>query len=646
MRHVRPSVLLSACCVVLTLPRSEAINNPAATAVKSLQRGISNRGLASSSSFTSFLGSNSVQATFIVPFAEAGNEFFVRRKHLTSSSVVSDHSLQDFDFQTYASNTSCGSSNITLNGVPLNQAWESAGFHAHGETSIPSAGRELDVWWILYCLTNENRHFNDAAQLLTLTIEKVDHQNIHSLSGFTISFNQTSQPELLRLSTFPDYSAISPLEADSWRNPPSNLRLSIADHEESQFKASSAPSIAERIEELRLLEAEAEALQELINIKHNHIHTILGKEAENLKEEVHQCDGWICAIKAILRKARGAAKLVYLKLRPNPYREEVRNQNSYWRVTSGQRPTVTKMYSPGDSSQTSQTFPQPPPSCHCRDGQAGSPINEKQPFSDELPPRPFPKPPKPSHFSILIKIFLLVTGLAALSAFIRRRCCSLRKRTERAARREERRTARAYRRQARRQAIRDWWYGHRRGTPGRRPGDYDEKRTLILQQEGILEEAMQDEIRQLQIQEEIRQLRQTHTTIDQLVRAEEGRSRQVLQDDVQQAPSSLPHGFVPIPIPPRSSDQSVSSSSSSYNGPFTPLSRTSSLPDYASEAGQSDQPPSYKSRVSHAEESDSEAEVLSEYTPSTTTHDSQWTPGSSIPDISPRTSIETTRTFL
>ncbi len=645
MRLLNPSVLLPACYVVLNLPRSEAISNPAAAAVESLQRGMSNRGLACSSSFTPVLGSDSAQATFIVPLSEAGNEYLVSHGRLISSSAVSDHDFQDFDFQTFASNTSCGSSNIILNGVSLNHTWQSTDIHTLGEASIASSGRKLDVWWILHCLTNENLGFDNAAQLLTVTIGKVDDQITHSLSGFTISFTQTSQPELLRLSTFPDYAAISPPEADSWRDPPSTLRLSIADRDETQLEVSTTPSITDHIEELRLLEAEAEALQDLINTKHNYIHTILGKEAESLKEEVHQCDGWICAIKAIFRKARGAAKLVYLKLRPNPHREEVRYQNTYWRVTGGQRPSIIKMYSPEDS-QTSQALPQSPTLCHCRDGQSGSPIDEKQPFPDELPPRPSPKPAEPSFFLILLKAFLLVTGLAALSAFIRRRCCSLRRRTERAAQREERRTAREYRCQARRQAIRDWWHGRRRGTPGRRPGDYDEKRTLIFQQEGVLEEVMQDEIRQLQIQEEVRQLRYTHTTIDQLVRAEEGRSRHMLQDNFQHATSSLPHGFVPISIPPRSAGESVSSSSSNYNRPITPLSRTSSLPDYISEAGQSDHPPSYKSRASHVEENDSDADVLSDYTPSTATHGSRWTPGSSIPDISPRTSIETTRTFL
>jgi hypothetical protein len=37
---------------------------------------------------------------------------------------------------------------------------------------------------------------------------------------------------------------------------------------------------------------------------------------------------------------------------------------------------------------------------------------------------------------------------------------------------------------------------------------------------------------------------------------------------------------------------------------------------------------------------------FSDYSPSMRTQDSAWTPGSSIPDISPRPSIETARTFL
>lgn len=642
--------------VVLSLPLSQAFSFKTAGASLGLVNGMAYPARWILLVLTCFPGRDSVQATFIVPSVDADNhqQSFVCDYPPIVHRSVPDPPSQELTFQLFATNSSCGTSNFTLNGIPLTQDWDSTGLHAQGVASIPTVDRALDVWWYSDCLAKSGLDVDrgNASQLLTLTIEKIDSREILSLSGFTISFKQTNQPQLLRLSTFPDYSAISPPQASSWRDPPSALHLnntvqtsnlSLSAIEESPAVSPNS-SLPELIEELRLLEAEAEALYELIQLKHDYIHTAVHKEAEILKEEIHQCDGWICALKAIWRKAHGVANLVYLKLRPNPHRDEVRTKNSYWRVIGGQQPTVMKM-SFSEGVERGYPLPQPPPRSHCADGQPGRSVDEKQPFPDELPPRPPPRARQPPFFVVLIKTILIITGIAAIFSFIRRRFCSLRNRTDRAAAREQRRTERAYRRQARRQAFRDWWYGRRRGTPGLRPGDYEEKHDLIRQQEGILEEAMQDEIRQLQVQEEIRQLRQTHTTVEQLVRAEEGRSRQYLQQDLHQTvatSSTHPHGFVPIPIPSRSTG------SSSHGYPPTPRSRSSSLPDYTSESGMSNPPPSYKSRASAAsqgEETDEDTEdVTSDYTPSATS--SQWTPGSSIPDISPRPSIETARTFL
>jgi len=643
MRPVRFLTLFTS-SVVLSLPLSQAAHFPSAAAIQTLHAGTIFRARlhVRPPVLTCVPDSDSFQAAFIVP-SDSNNHSFVCDSRDIVENPVPDPASQTFDFQAFASISPCGSSDLTLNGVPLNQAWDKNGLHAHGEASIPSADSTLDVWWTSHCLAATSLDDrSDDSQLLILTIQKVDGQHIRYLSGFTVSFKQTGHPQLLRLSAFPDYSAISPFEVDSWREPPSILQPS--DPEEDALGSSASNStIHELVDELRLLEAESEALIELIQLKHAYIHTLLHKEAANIRDQIHQCDGWLCTIKVIWKTVNGVAKIVYLGLRPNPHRDEVRTQNSYWRVTGGQNPTAMKMTFSEDLEQ-GQPLPQQPPVCHCADGEPGYPIDEKRPFPDELPPRP-PPAARPLLIILIIKTFLLITGLAAVFNFIRRRCCSLRRRTDNAARREQRRTERAYRRQARRQAVQDWWYGRRRGTPGRRPGDYDEKRDLILQQEGVLEEVMQDEIRQLQVQEEIRQLRQTHNTVDQLVRAEEGRSRQHLQQNLHHTvvtSSSHPHGFVPIPIPPRSTGD--------YTTPTPPRSRSSSLPDYSSDSGTSNPPPSYKSRASvgtHSdvsdEEVDADVEVISDYTPSTT---SQWTPGSSIPDISPRPSIETTRTFL
>jgi flagellar motility protein MotE (MotC chaperone) len=84
---------------------------------------------------------------------------------------------------------------------------------------------------------------------------------------------------------------------------------------------------------------------------------------------------------------------------------------------------------------------------------------------------------------------------------------------ERAAAREERRTRNEYRRAARKHAWRKWWRGNWRDQE--RIDDYEEKRSLIQHQESVLEEVMQ---------EEIRQLREVHGVVNDLVsQAEEGR---------------------------------------------------------------------------------------------------------------------------
>lgn len=323
-----------------------------------------------------------------------------------------------------------------------------------------------------------------------------------------------------------------------------------------------------------------------------------------------------------------------------------------WSTAGGQAPT----------KMAASSLPQSPEACHCHDGKPSTspppykgtepPLSEKTPIPDSVNPHTvepqWREAKSPSPLAILLKTLLVITGVAFLLGFLRRRCMSLRKRAERAAERERRASERLYRRDARRQAWRDWWYGIRRGTPGRRTGDYEEKRTLILQQEGVLEEAMQDEIRQLRIQEEIRQLRNTRDAVDDLVRAEEGRSvyPPIYPLASSSSSSTLPGGFshipTPITIPHATSCRFPSPRPNHHDDlddhPPSPLSRTSSLPDYKTEA--SSEPPAY----------DTDDEMVhdgfSDYSPSMRTQGSAWTPGSSIPDISPRPSIETARTFL
>ncbi|KAJ4289234.1 hypothetical protein N0V90_011576 [Kalmusia sp. IMI 367209] len=196
----------------------------------------------------------------------------------------------------------------------------------------------------------------------------------------------------------------------------------------------------------------------------------------------------------------------------------------------------------------------------------------------------------------------------------------LRTRTERAASREERLTQRAYRRAARKYAWRKWWRGNWRDQV--RIEDYEEKRSLIQHQEGILEEVMQ---------EEIRQLRAAHGVVNDIVsQAEEGRVY----------PHNYCHCAHPVPQAPYSplSTASTYPPTSLPELPSRPLSRTDSLPGYRSDA--SSEPPAYEE---DEDMSDTVANGFRHYSSTVSTTSSQWTPESSIIDVSPRPSAETLR---
>jgi hypothetical protein len=158
--------------------------------------------------------------------------------------------------------------------------------------------------------------------------------------------------------------------------------------------------------------------------------------------------------------------------------------------------------------------------------------------------------------------------------------------------------------------------------------DYEEKRSLIQHQEDVLEEAMQ---------EEIRQLRAAHGVVNDLVSsAEEGRV------------VTYPHNYCPYshsdPVP--QAPYSPLSTASTYPPtsipelPSRPLSRTDSLPGYRSDSSGS--PPAYEE---DEDVSDAVANGFRHYssTRSTTSSSSRWTPDSSIIDVSPRPSAETLR---
>ncbi|KAH9870924.1 hypothetical protein J1614_006496 [Plenodomus biglobosus] len=572
---------------------------------------------------------NYAQATFSVPCTGCGH------------TDQDDESLT-LSFTSHALDVPCGSSNLTLNGLPLPQEWTgdfASGYGSYqGVTHLQQNAwflqHDLDLEWESACLHGYDES-DETAQVVTVNIKAIDGKPITSPSGFTISFKQhTSPPSLLRLESIPNPSASNRDVAESWREPPQSLRLSSANTTIETDEAESQ-SLEDQIRELKALQAELTKLQALVAEKKRLLNSRFRKQVKTFTEELNQCDGITCILKTIAHEAHGAWRVAYVRFQTNDrdFSDMGRPEgvfapaHGHTAQLSGGRLRIEST-APTPIQPSSVTLPSSNPvqsrtpnvESGCAADGSSCPVVAPQ----ELPPRP----QKPSPYLLALEIALSLLCCGCLVAIIRHKCASLRTRTERAAAREERINAQAYRRAARQHAWRNWWRGNwaSRRKDSERIVDYEEKRALIQEQEGVLEDAMQDEIRQL---------RAAHNLVNALVRdAEEGRlatraschcHRQ--QPQAPYSPLSTASTYPPTSLP---------------EIPSRPLSRTDSLPSYRS--GAPTEPPNYDSE---ADMSEVVANGFRQYTTATrsTTSEvsSHWTPDSSIVDVSPRPSAETLR---
>ncbi|KAI9705360.1 MAG: hypothetical protein M1820_005190 [Bogoriella megaspora] len=492
-----------------------------------------------------------------------------------------------FNLQALRTDQPCGASNLTINGNPLYQDW--TGVNASGNGTVTESSRlelrSLDLSWNTSCLQGDlpiTDVTGSIAQLLSVTINRVNGQELDQPIGFRVSYRHLPVPQLLRLSTLFNLSEDSSESQDEWRDPPAHLRIDLSEVTEDlkdQFDSSKEDSSVQHdIEELRLLQAQAKELRELIVTKEKDISRHLGQDVFTLKEKIDQCDTIGCVLKAVLHKAHGAIKVMYVRLSSHGTHDQhvyaAGKEDTHWNST---RAGVTPLASTNEDVEADSSSPSK---------EQDHPIDPK------------------SH----LKAILVVCACAVVAALtcggifivLRGCCCNPRSKVERRARREERRTERLYRRAARRQRWKDWWSGR-----DPRIGDYEEKRALILEQEGLLEEVMQ---------EEIRQFRDAHQVVNGLVNANTQEQNQAQQSR---------------------HDTSRRSSNASDQYP-QPLSRTSSLPSYTTEPGSADLP-------GYEDDGSVVANGFAQYTPSSSS-DHAWTPASSIINVSPRQSSETMRT--
>ncbi|KAF1811537.1 hypothetical protein P152DRAFT_474694 [Eremomyces bilateralis CBS 781.70] len=420
-----------------------------------------------------------------------------------------------FDLRVSSSDQVCSNSNITLNGHSLatsgveDVSTSPLVLTGIGQGSVPIAVHSqlhvvyLDVSWAFYCLSPEadtaDQPPSPSAQLLTVAIDRFNGKAVEGSSGFTLSFNQTQRPQVLRLDPKPILTSASATALDplsDWISPPPRLRL----------PSDSNSAVDRDLQDLQVLERELSLLQRLIEQKRRRIELQGKPDAPIAEEELRDCDSIRCYVNYFLQKAHGAAQVLYTKL-PS------------WHFNEEPGEGVVKMHHPAAQTdlESQSNCIQPPPPCHCSpekidmEGEKGcecavpgaTPSHSHNGYHVLGNPEPSTKR---NPFITLLHILLSIVTLAFIFRLLRSCCCSPRQRAERAARREEARTAREYHSAALSQQPSKWRKCFSRRSsknPAMDTMNYEEKTQLVRQQENVLEREMQNEIRGLQIAHEV-----------------------------------------------------------------------------------------------------------------------------------------------
>jgi hypothetical protein len=439
-------------------------------------------------------------------------------------------------------------------------------------------------------------------------------------------------PEI-RLKTLIYRPSPRPISFDKFTQSFTNLRQ--PSREMAKFDKDDLLDIEDELEVLRLLEADAVALQTELAARKLVVNQRLQKHLANvpLKALIEQCDGIMCAAKIVA--GRLCDKMGVAAESPPDYSEI--DTHLQYMIASGdgekssqKSKEITESETPSGNNKTTSSHPSTV---------VGQSIaSAAAPIVGTLEGRPRFMTKKSLHNPLVIALEILagILGLTALCAFIHKKCMSMRTRVERAADKEERRNARAYRRAARRVLIRKRWnnfvtsvfcFG---ATKEPERHSYDEKRALILQ-DAFLEQDVDLAEKGEVMEAEIRELRNAHDIVAGLIGVDEHRY------DLARPHNPPPHAYFPTTLSRRSTGT-------------LPSYTTESLPDYTSTPDSSDG----SGRV---------ADGFADYTPATSNSDARfsavpanstgsssgsrrtgYTPVSSVLAISPRCSSETLRT--
>ena len=492
--------------------------------------------------------------------------------------------------------------------------------------SKPSNGvgeKEVHAFWESTCLKGE-------ASILSVRFDDLNGDTrVTGPSGFTTSFKQKGRPTVLRLQDRPVENLDGEAQiCDMWLSPDDASKLSIA---------TASPSVPNIDDTLDLQYAKLDDLKSQLADLHEELRLTEATIMSLVKEEFRACTNLKCIWDTAKSKAPAICKLITAHFSHHPSRVSGCTEGdaqSPCRTQAQDLSPVQKM--PPQTAEFLETVeveaevtsipagssPTPSPRHHETEDSVSS---ELQGLSDSSSGDDEDAPWVQStgtsgiatfqvdtsriqtslrrHLALAVASLILLALVGGLIYRVVRFLRNPRRRAELAARREERYTKRLYRKAACQHAWRKWW----RQFKLQATGDYEEKREMILEQEGISQDTLQRQILTLSDATDL---------VRNLIAAEEGR--------VQAEHRALPARYQSTPQSPYSSP--------SYDAVVGSSRLSESLPPYPPP------PPGYEEQL------EGEVTVIHGFSyPASTADDAT---ESSIVDCSPRLSFETGRSTI
>ena len=375
----------------------------------------------------------------------------------------------------------CGQSNIRFLGHQLESTWD--GTTAKGQQFFLETSPPILATWQIHCLfvdapnDSSNYHGGDVTQVLSFAIQRTGKDLD---VGFTISYTQAGQPRILRFQ--PRATEWDAIESDSeyWRTPSPSRKISeVEDFEESFIQFTNKQE---------KLKGHVQALAQYILNTFTAVKTTATTVIQSCRHHVKAFTAKVHkAMSEMCPKQRKQDRLGTFRTGSSSTTNQPL-QASPDRLIQAPTPSQTRSIHPTSASKvqsdTLDTLP--------------APTDPSIPSTPSLTAGKI-SPPTPFHF---LKLLFIALTLFSLLTWLIIRIRDPRRRADRAARREERQNKKLYRRAA----WAHWWqtrvcalrHRHCPRSGGTGTSDtWDEKRTRVLQQEGVLEAVCQDDIRYL-----------------------------------------------------------------------------------------------------------------------------------------------------